>query len=119
MAVLDTGLDASHPQMAGAIAGGGTDLVDGDGNPSEVVDGIDDNNNGVADEAYGQSRLLLGRDQRREIAAAAGGEHGQANNAVHRLSPADLRSSGQSGRAPIVASSMSMCASQTSPCWPL
>jgi len=60
VAVLDTGLDASHPQMAGAIAGGGTDLVDGDGNPSEVVDGIDDNNNGVADEAYGHGTFVAG-----------------------------------------------------------
>jgi thermitase len=35
VAVLDTGIDAAHPAFANRLVGG-TDLVDGDGDPSEV-----------------------------------------------------------------------------------
>lgn len=60
VAVLDTGVDVNHPQLVGAIAPGGRDLVDGDGDPSESPDGIDNDGDGVVDEALGHGTFVAG-----------------------------------------------------------
>ena len=59
MAVLDTGVQASHPFLAGAVSGG-TDLVDGDGAPDDVRNGTDDNGNGRVDEMAGHGTHVAG-----------------------------------------------------------
>ncbi len=60
VAVLDTGLDLGHPAFAGAIARGGYDLVDRDAQPAEVADGVDENGNGLVDEAFGHGTHVAG-----------------------------------------------------------
>jgi subtilisin family serine protease len=60
VAVLDTGVDVNHPQLLGAIAPGGRDLVDDDGDPGESPDGIDNDGDGVVDEALGHGTFVAG-----------------------------------------------------------
>lgn len=60
VAVVDTGVDASHPQLAGRIAAGGWDFVDGDGDPSDVADGTDSDGDGTPDELVGHGTFVAG-----------------------------------------------------------
>jgi thermitase len=60
VAILDTGLQANHPQLAGRIASGGADLVDGDSNPADAKDGIDSDGDGLTDEAVGHGTFIAG-----------------------------------------------------------
>jgi subtilisin family serine protease len=60
VAVLDTGIDATHPALAGRIAGGGYDFVDRDATPAEVTNSVDENANGVVDEAFGHGTYVAG-----------------------------------------------------------
>jgi subtilisin family serine protease len=60
VAVLDTGIQSNHPQIAGRIAPGGIDLVDGDSNPADVKDGIDSDSDGLVDEAAGHGTFVAG-----------------------------------------------------------
>lgn len=60
VAILDTGLQAGHPQLAGRIAPGGADLVDGDSNPADAADGIDSDGDGLIDEAVGHGTFVAG-----------------------------------------------------------
>jgi len=60
VAVLDTGIDASHPDLSARLAPGGRDFVDDDNDPSEVANGRDDNANGEVDEAYGHGTYVSG-----------------------------------------------------------
>ncbi len=60
IAVVDTGVDANHPRLAGRIAPGGFDFFDNDANPADVGDGVDNNNNGATDEFVGHGTLAAG-----------------------------------------------------------
>ena len=60
VAVLDTGIDAGHPQLAGRIAAGAIDLVDGDNDPSDLPDGIDSDGDDLVDEAVGHGTFVAG-----------------------------------------------------------
>jgi thermitase len=60
VAVLDTGVQAEHPSLAGRLAAGGVDLVDGDSTPSDVADGIDEDGDGLVDEALGHGTHVTG-----------------------------------------------------------
>ena len=60
VAVLDTGIDAGHPQLAGRIAAGAIDLVDGDDDPSDLPDGIDSDGDDLVDEAVGHGTFVAG-----------------------------------------------------------
>jgi hypothetical protein len=60
VAVLDTGLDMTHPVFTDGVADGGHDFVDGDGSPAEGRNGNDDNDNGMVDEAYGHGTYVAG-----------------------------------------------------------
>jgi hypothetical protein len=59
VAVLDTGVDASHPALAGRIAAG-FDFVDDDADPSEEENFIDDDLDGEIDEGYGHGTFVAG-----------------------------------------------------------
>ncbi len=60
VAVLDTGIDVLHPEVAGAIAAGGIDFIDNDTNPAESANGLDDDGDGLTDEAYGHGTFVAG-----------------------------------------------------------
>ncbi|GJM44756.1 MAG: hypothetical protein DHS20C21_15980 [Gemmatimonadota bacterium] len=60
VAILDTGIDPTHPDLAGAIAPGGWDFVDGDADPSEEMDGEDHDYDGLIDEAAGHGTHVAG-----------------------------------------------------------
>ncbi len=59
VAVIDTGIAASTPAFDGLIEPG-IDFVDGDSVPSDDRDGIDNNSNGVTDEAAGHGSHVAG-----------------------------------------------------------
>src|SRR5687768_7755179 len=60
VAVLDTGVEASHPGIASSIMGGGFDFVDGDSDPSDVRDQFDSDEDGLVDEAFGHGTFIAG-----------------------------------------------------------
>jgi subtilisin family serine protease len=60
VAVIDTGIDASHPVLAGKVLPYGYDFLDGDTDPSEEANGLDDDGNGLIDEAWGHGTHLAG-----------------------------------------------------------
>ncbi|MGF1595977.1 MAG: S8 family serine peptidase [Acidimicrobiales bacterium] len=60
VAVLDTGVDRSHPILEPRLSANGYDFVDGDLDPSEETDGIDNNGNGAIDEAFGHGTFVAG-----------------------------------------------------------
>jgi thermitase len=60
VAVLDTGVDTRHPLLAGHVAPGGADFVDGDGDPSDRPDGRDSDGDGLTDEAVGHGTAVAG-----------------------------------------------------------
>lgn len=59
VAVIDTGVAASMPAFDGLIEPG-IDFVDGDNVPNDDRDGIDNNSNGVIDEAAGHGTFVAG-----------------------------------------------------------
>jgi subtilisin family serine protease len=59
VAVLDTGADRGHPALSGRLLAG-WNYVDDDANTSDVTRGLDDNRNGVADEAAGHGTYVAG-----------------------------------------------------------
>jgi subtilisin family serine protease len=58
VAVIDTGVAADHPAIAGRIAPGGYDFVDGDADPADVSNGLDDNGDGRIDEGTGHGTFV-------------------------------------------------------------
>ncbi len=59
VAVLDTGTDAQAPVLAGHVLPG-WNYVDDNADASDVATGIDDNNDGVADAAFGHGTFVSG-----------------------------------------------------------
>lgn len=60
IAVLDTGVDADHEALRGAVLDYGWDFVDNDDDPSEEKDGIDQDHDGYADGGYGHGTMVAG-----------------------------------------------------------
>jgi subtilisin family serine protease len=57
VAVIDAGVDSSHPSLAGRCLRG-WDFVDGDADPSDVGNGIDDDRDGRVDEGVGHGTFV-------------------------------------------------------------
>lgn len=60
VAVLDTGIDPNHELFQGRIAANGYDFVDGDTEPWEEANGLDDDADTVFDEGYGHGTMVAG-----------------------------------------------------------
>lgn len=57
IAVIDSGVDASHPRLAGRVLPG-LDLVDGDADASEERQGFDGDGDGDVDESFGHGTMV-------------------------------------------------------------
>jgi hypothetical protein len=58
VAVLDTGVDPTHHVLRSILLDGGLDLIDGDTEPWEHADGIDQDEDGDVDEAHGHGTFV-------------------------------------------------------------
>ncbi len=59
VAVLDTGVDATHASLAGVVLPG-ADFVDMDLDAADAADGIDSDDDGEADESFGHGTIVAG-----------------------------------------------------------
>lgn len=60
VAVIDTGAQLDHPAIVKSLAPGGRDFIDGDMTPEDALDGVDDDGDGLADEAFGHGTHVAG-----------------------------------------------------------
>lgn len=60
VAVIDTGVLATHPALEGAIEPGGWDFVDHDADPTDSADGLDNDGDGLVDEGAGHGTMVAG-----------------------------------------------------------
>lgn len=60
VATIDTGVDFSHPDLSSRIATNGYDFVSDDGIPEDEADGIDQDQDGMIDEAAGHGTHVCG-----------------------------------------------------------
>lgn len=60
VAVLDSGVDPDHEALQGRLADGGYDFVDGDPEPWEEANGLDDDDDGITDEGFGHGSMVAG-----------------------------------------------------------
>ncbi len=58
VAVLDTGIDAAHPALAGKVLAGGFNFVDDNPDTSDVGDGLDTDGDGATDELVGHGTYV-------------------------------------------------------------
>lgn len=60
VAVLDTGIDSTHPALAGRIAAGGYNFVNKSANTADVGDGVDNDGDAAIDELVGHGTFIAG-----------------------------------------------------------
>jgi subtilisin family serine protease len=60
VAVLDVGVDAKHPMLAGSIVPGGASFIGGRSPYADVGNGIDDDGDGLLDEMVGHGTFVAG-----------------------------------------------------------
>lgn len=58
VAVVDTGIDFTHPFLAGRVLPTGHDFIDDDNDPTDVGNGRDDNHDGHVDEGVGHGTFV-------------------------------------------------------------
>lgn len=58
VAVIDTGVDANHPWLAGRVLPTGYDFVDHDDDPTDEGNGLDDDGDGLVDEGVGHGTFV-------------------------------------------------------------
>ncbi|MHC4932805.1 MAG: S8 family serine peptidase, partial [Planctomycetota bacterium] len=58
VAVVDTGIDFTHPFLAASLEPGGYDFIDGDGDPTDVRNFVDDDGDGLLDEQFGHGTFV-------------------------------------------------------------
>ena len=58
VAVVDTGVDATHPFLQGVLHASGFDFVDFDPDPSDARNFVDDDNDGLVDEQFGHGTFV-------------------------------------------------------------
>ncbi|MCA9289615.1 MAG: S8 family serine peptidase [Phycisphaerales bacterium] len=60
VAIIDSGIDIAHPALAGRIAPGGLNLIDGTPNVADVGDGVDTDGDLLVDEMVGHGTFVAG-----------------------------------------------------------
>ncbi|MBL8877782.1 MAG: S8 family serine peptidase [Phycisphaerales bacterium] len=60
IAIIDSGVDAAHPALAGRIATGGWDFIDNDADPSPEFPGQDNDQDGYIDEGAAHGTHIAG-----------------------------------------------------------
>ncbi len=60
VAVIDTGIDATHPDLEGRVLPGGFNALDNSGNTADVGNGLDDDADGEVDEMVGHGTHVAG-----------------------------------------------------------
>lgn len=60
VAVIDTGIDPGHPVFKGKLAGAGYDFVENQKRGFDKANGLDDDGDGLVDEAYGHGTHVAG-----------------------------------------------------------
>lgn len=60
VAVLDTGIDAAHPALAGAVMSSGYNFISNSTNTSDVGNGVDEDGDGKTDEGVGHGTYVAG-----------------------------------------------------------
>jgi subtilisin family serine protease len=60
VAVIDTGIDVTHPDFAGSISPDAYNAINNTNDASETANGIDDNGDGVVDAMYGHGTHVAG-----------------------------------------------------------
>lgn len=58
VAIVDTGIDPTHPFVAGALDPDGFDVLAGDADPREERDGLDQDGDGLIDEGFGHGTFI-------------------------------------------------------------
>lgn len=60
VAVIDRGVQLNHPALAGRWTTTRYDFMDDDSDPSDVANGLDEDNDGIVDDAYGHGTHVAG-----------------------------------------------------------
>ena len=60
VAVIDTGIDPTHPAFAGKLTNDGWNVLDNNADFADIANGIDDDGDGIVDEMYGHGTHVAG-----------------------------------------------------------
>jgi subtilisin family serine protease len=60
VAVLDTGIDTTHPVLADMLHAAAYDFLEDDADPQETANGVDDDGDGLVDEGFGHGTMVAG-----------------------------------------------------------